>query len=118
MVWLALWQSLENIKNNLFKTIGFYKEVDGDTQSEGSQSTGGNSAIVASSASVTGSIPRVPSQESVDTLGGASTAGGDLESSGTSNSFSHVLQKDAYLVFRSLCRLAMKPLPDGIPDPK
>ena len=92
--------------------------MDGDTQSEGSQSTGGNSAIVASSASVTGSIPRVPSQESVDTLGGASTAGGDLESSGTSNSFSHVLQKDAYLVFRSLCRLAMKPLPDGIPDPK
>jgi brefeldin A-inhibited guanine nucleotide-exchange protein len=60
----------------------------------------------------------VPSQDSVDTIGGTSSSGGDLEPIGTSNSFSHVLQKDAYLVFRSLCRLAMKPLPDGIPDPK
>eukprot|EP00058_Branchiostoma_floridae_P024484 XP_002609974.1 hypothetical protein BRAFLDRAFT_124394 [Branchiostoma floridae] len=32
--------------------------------------------------------------------------------------FSHVLQKDAFLVFRSLCKLSMKPLPDGPPDPK
>lgn len=32
--------------------------------------------------------------------------------------FTHVLQKDAFLVFRALCKLSMKPLLDGIPDPK
>ncbi|KZC08824.1 Brefeldin A-inhibited guanine nucleotide-exchange protein 2 [Dufourea novaeangliae] len=32
--------------------------------------------------------------------------------------FTHVLQKDAFLVFRALCRLSMKPLPDGNLDPK
>lgn len=32
--------------------------------------------------------------------------------------FVHILQKDAFLVFRALCKLSMKPLPDGIPDPK
>ncbi|XP_070554844.1 brefeldin A-inhibited guanine nucleotide-exchange protein 1-like isoform X2 [Ptychodera flava] len=32
--------------------------------------------------------------------------------------FSHILQKDAFLVFRSLCKLSMKPLPDGPADPK
>ncbi|OWK02935.1 ARFGEF2, partial [Cervus elaphus hippelaphus] len=32
--------------------------------------------------------------------------------------FSHILQKDAFLVFRSLCKLSMKPLGEGPPDPK
>ncbi|XP_069739883.1 brefeldin A-inhibited guanine nucleotide-exchange protein 1-like isoform X1 [Narcine bancroftii] len=32
--------------------------------------------------------------------------------------FSHILQKDAFLVFRSLCKLSMKPLSHGPPDPK
>lgn len=32
--------------------------------------------------------------------------------------FSHILQKDAFLVFRSLCKLSMKPLADGPQDPK
>lgn len=32
--------------------------------------------------------------------------------------FSHVLQKDAFLVFRTLCKLSMRPLADGPPDPK
>uniref|UniRef100_A0A4W3GFF6 ARF guanine nucleotide exchange factor 1 n=1 Tax=Callorhinchus milii TaxID=7868 RepID=A0A4W3GFF6_CALMI len=36
----------------------------------------------------------------------------------TSAKFSHILQKDAFLVFRSLCKLSMKPLSDGPPDPK
>ncbi|XP_073439955.1 brefeldin A-inhibited guanine nucleotide-exchange protein 1 isoform X2 [Dendrobates tinctorius] len=45
------------------------------------------------------------------------------ESGNTSGStpgakFSHILQKDAFLVFRSLCKLSMKPLSDGPPDPK
>lgn len=51
----------------------------------------------------------------------------DDESEGIENSespempqgvFSHILQKDAFLVFRSLCKLSMKPLADGPPDPK
>ncbi|XP_075427392.1 brefeldin A-inhibited guanine nucleotide-exchange protein 2 [Ascaphus truei] len=32
--------------------------------------------------------------------------------------FAHILQKDAFHVFRSLCKLSMKPLGDGPPDPK
>ena len=32
--------------------------------------------------------------------------------------FAHILQKDAFLVFRSLCKLSMKPLSDGPPEPK
>ncbi|KAJ1123190.1 hypothetical protein NDU88_001663, partial [Pleurodeles waltl] len=32
--------------------------------------------------------------------------------------FAHILQKDAFLVFRSLCKLSMKPLGEGPPDPK
>uniref|UniRef100_A0A8C7IMG7 ARF guanine nucleotide exchange factor 2 n=1 Tax=Oncorhynchus kisutch TaxID=8019 RepID=A0A8C7IMG7_ONCKI len=46
---------------------------------------------------------------------------GDAESmQGGQNTarFSHILQKDAFLVFRSLCKLSMKPLADGPPDPK
>ncbi|KAJ8305728.1 hypothetical protein KUTeg_016273 [Tegillarca granosa] len=36
----------------------------------------------------------------------------------SAGAFSHILQKDAFLVFRSLCKLSMKPLADGPPDPK
>lgn len=36
----------------------------------------------------------------------------------TITAFNHILQKDAFLVFRSLCKLSMKPLPEGTPDPK
>uniref|UniRef100_A0A672QSX9 ARF guanine nucleotide exchange factor 1 n=1 Tax=Sinocyclocheilus grahami TaxID=75366 RepID=A0A672QSX9_SINGR len=46
-------------------------------------------------------------QESVATTGSAPGA-----------KFSHILQKDAFLVFRSLCKLSMKPLSDSPPDPK
>uniref|UniRef100_A0A663MSC2 ADP ribosylation factor guanine nucleotide exchange factor 1 n=1 Tax=Athene cunicularia TaxID=194338 RepID=A0A663MSC2_ATHCN len=43
----------------------------------------------------------------------------NLESGPTPGAkFSHILQKDAFLVFRSLCKLSMKPLSDGPPDPK
>lgn len=44
-----------------------------------------------------------------------------MENSGDNDAnanFVHILQKDAFLVFRALCKLSMKPLPDGIPDPK
>ena len=36
----------------------------------------------------------------------------------TVGAFAHILQKDAFLVFRSMCKLSMKPLSDGPPDPK
>ena len=41
-----------------------------------------------------------------------------LQGGQSSVRFSHILQKDAFLVFRSLCKLSMKPLADGPPDPK
>ncbi|XP_015926421.1 brefeldin A-inhibited guanine nucleotide-exchange protein 1 isoform X1 [Parasteatoda tepidariorum] len=63
-----------------------------------------------SSRGSTNNLQRLPSQESLETYEG------NIETSQAS--FSHVLQKDAFLVFRSLCKLSMKPLPEGQPDPK
>lgn len=56
------------------------------------------------------SLERVPSQESVDTH--------SENDSAVTAKFTHILQKDAFLVFRALCKLSMKPLPEGTPDPK
>ncbi|XP_069777423.1 brefeldin A-inhibited guanine nucleotide-exchange protein 1 isoform X2 [Narcine bancroftii] len=53
------------------------------------------------------SVSSSDTQECGTTPGGPSSA-----------KFSHILQKDAFLVFRSLCKLSMKPLSDGPPDPK
>ena len=39
-------------------------------------------------------------------------------SSMTTEQYANILQKDCFLVFRSLCKLSMKPLPEGYPDPK
>ena len=36
----------------------------------------------------------------------------------TPEQYANILQKDCFLVFRSLCKLSMKPLPEGYPDPK
>ncbi|KAK6302607.1 hypothetical protein J4Q44_G00269620 [Coregonus suidteri] len=53
-----------------------------------------------------------------------SVSSNDTQESGATSSsspvakFSHILQKDAFLVLRSLCKLSMKPLSDGPPDPK
>lgn len=55
-------------------------------------------------------IQRIPSQESVDVAS-------ENDNSVTAK-FTHILQKDAFLVFRALCKLSMKPLPEGTPDPK
>lgn len=60
--------------------------------------------------SVKSSIARVPSCESMDTH-----SENDVT---VTAKFTHILQKDAFLVFRALCKLSMKPLPEGIPDPK
>ncbi|RZF39341.1 hypothetical protein LSTR_LSTR000862 [Laodelphax striatellus] len=60
--------------------------------------------------SQTNSLTRIPSQESMD-------VGNDGEAKLPAQ-FTHILQKDAFIVFRALCKLSMKPLPDGQPDPK
>ncbi|KAK7489018.1 hypothetical protein BaRGS_00019679, partial [Batillaria attramentaria] len=46
------------------------------------------------------------------------TPSDSMEGEAMQGAFSHILQKDAFLVFRSLCKLSMKPLGDGPPDPK
>lgn len=58
----------------------------------------------------TETIPRVPSQESVEIHSENDNV--------VTAKFTHILQKDAFLVFRALCKLSMKPLPDGIIDEK
>uniref|UniRef100_A0A182IX62 Uncharacterized protein n=1 Tax=Anopheles atroparvus TaxID=41427 RepID=A0A182IX62_ANOAO len=73
-----------------------------ETASIGGISNGGNADSV--------SIARVPSQESMEV-----TSEND---SIVTAKFTHILQKDAFLVFRALCKLSMKPLPEGHPDPK
>lgn len=61
----------------------------------------------------------VPADVGIRTPDTESTTGSaDGCSAAESAQFTHVLQKDAFLVFRSLCRLSMKPLPDSPPDPK
>ena len=50
-------------------------------------------------------------------LEGSSSAS-SLANQGGAVKFSHVTQKDAFLVFRSLCKLSMKPLSDAPLDPK
>uniref|UniRef100_A0A672PTR9 Brefeldin A-inhibited guanine nucleotide-exchange protein 1-like n=1 Tax=Sinocyclocheilus grahami TaxID=75366 RepID=A0A672PTR9_SINGR len=59
-------------------------------------------------------------QEVVNTIAGAFLPQESLATTGPAPGakFSHILQKDAFLVFRSLCKLSMKPLSDGPPDPK
>uniref|UniRef100_A0A3Q3NCX6 ADP-ribosylation factor guanine nucleotide-exchange factor 1 (brefeldin A-inhibited) n=1 Tax=Mastacembelus armatus TaxID=205130 RepID=A0A3Q3NCX6_9TELE len=59
-------------------------------------------------------------QEVVNTVSGGETCSesGAAQGQPPGAKFSHILQKDAFLVFRSLCKLSMKPLSDGPPDPK
>uniref|UniRef100_A0A8C1Z8U1 ADP-ribosylation factor guanine nucleotide-exchange factor 1 (brefeldin A-inhibited) n=1 Tax=Cyprinus carpio TaxID=7962 RepID=A0A8C1Z8U1_CYPCA len=59
-------------------------------------------------------------QEVVNTIAGAFLSQESVATTGSAPGakFSHILQKDAFLVFRSLCKLSMKPLSDGPPDPK
>ena len=45
--------------------------------------------------------------------------GNNINSGYSSNEhYANKLQKDCFLVFRSLCKLSNKPLPEGYPDPK
>lgn len=51
-------------------------------------------------------------------LSSADNLESDVQGHQVAARFSHILQKDAFLVFRSLCKLSMKPLGEGPPDPK
>lgn len=51
-------------------------------------------------------------------LSSADNLESDTQGHPVATRFSHILQKDAFLVFRSLCKLSMKPLGEGPPDPK
>lgn len=61
---------------------------------------------------------QMPLYAAVNRLGEDHDEHGDAGDIGHGGAFSHILQKDAFLVFRSLCKLSMKPLADGPPDPK
>uniref|UniRef100_A0A672U8J0 ARF guanine nucleotide exchange factor 2 n=1 Tax=Strigops habroptila TaxID=2489341 RepID=A0A672U8J0_STRHB len=95
------------------------------------------SPLVAEEKQVTETVKALPALETADILSGSSNE--NVQTNGipddgqsvsstdnlvkgmclsTAARFSHVLQKDAFLVFRSLCKLSMKPLGDGPPDPK
>ncbi|XP_050461489.1 brefeldin A-inhibited guanine nucleotide-exchange protein 2 [Cataglyphis hispanica] len=64
----------------------------------------------------------VPLEEDINLENGGPDDNGDEVTTENDNmvtaKFTHVLQKDAFLVFRALCKLSMKPLPDGTPDPR
>jgi brefeldin A-inhibited guanine nucleotide-exchange protein len=53
---------------------------------------------------------RLTNDESIDNSDSNSTVVG---SDNHPLTFQHITQKDAYLVFRSLCKLSMKPMPEG-----
>ncbi|KAJ9580271.1 hypothetical protein L9F63_004084, partial [Diploptera punctata] len=82
-------------------------EESGDSSSQVQESQSDTGSL--QNQSTTPSITRVPSQESMDVNEGDAAV---------TAKFTHVLQKDAFLVFRALCKLSMKPLPEGQPDPK
>uniref|UniRef100_A0A8C4HQX6 ADP-ribosylation factor guanine nucleotide-exchange factor 2 (brefeldin A-inhibited) n=1 Tax=Dicentrarchus labrax TaxID=13489 RepID=A0A8C4HQX6_DICLA len=66
----------------------------------------------------TPSINGEPEGSNAPMNGGAEPDAEALQGPHSAARFSHILQKDAFLVFRSLCKLSMKPLADGPPDPK
>uniref|UniRef100_A0A672UCQ9 ARF guanine nucleotide exchange factor 2 n=1 Tax=Strigops habroptila TaxID=2489341 RepID=A0A672UCQ9_STRHB len=96
------------------------------------------SPLVAEEKQVTETVKALPALETADILSGSSNENvqtngipddgqsvsstdnleTDVSGHQAAARFSHVLQKDAFLVFRSLCKLSMKPLGDGPPDPK
>lgn len=66
-----------------------------------------------------GEMKKVPSVNSIEDNNSPPSHDSNSENENIAVSkFTHVLQKDAFLVFRALCKLSMKPLPEGQPDPK
>ena len=84
-----------------------------DTESNKSGSDAKSTGLLSPSStyefktSPSGNMPRIGTEED----------GNDMNSD-SMGAFGHILQKDAFLVFRSLCKLSMKPLSEGPPDPK
>ncbi|XP_072399618.1 brefeldin A-inhibited guanine nucleotide-exchange protein 1 isoform X2 [Diabrotica undecimpunctata] len=89
---------MQNIIENVISEVSENKQMDNSNSHENETQ------------SVTSSMTRIPSQESMDTQ--------SENDSAVTAKFTHILQKDAFLVFRALCKLSMKPLPEGTPDPK
>ncbi|XP_050518522.1 brefeldin A-inhibited guanine nucleotide-exchange protein 1 isoform X2 [Diabrotica virgifera virgifera] len=89
---------MQNIIDNVISEVSENKQMDNSNSHENETQ------------SVTSSMTRIPSQESMDTQ--------SENDSAVTAKFTHILQKDAFLVFRALCKLSMKPLPEGTPDPK
>ena len=58
------------------------------------------------------------SESGTEAEGSASSTSVNSQGGGGAVKFSHITQKDAFLVFRSLCKLSMKPLSDAPLDPK
>jgi brefeldin A-inhibited guanine nucleotide-exchange protein len=91
----------EIIENAEILAIG--KILEGDNQSLRSEKNSSDHNSISG-------ISRFPSQDSVEITN-------ENENIVTAK-FTNILQKDAFLVFRALCKLSMKQLPVGQPDPK
>ena len=98
----------ENSAETLTTTTTSEQQVEDESKSQVTPTE--SNSLPAASTPTALSIPRIPSQESMEVHSESDNV--------VTAKFTHILQKDAFLVFRALCKLSMKPLPDGIPDEK
>lgn len=101
---------IDNILENAVEIVE--KQLDQTSVTAASEPSAEN----ADTASIDG-MKKVPSVSSMEETPNAHDSNSESENIAVSK-FTHVLQKDAFLVFRALCKLSMKPLPEGQPDPK
>lgn len=92
---------LDNVVDNALNLV----KIENEERLSDTQTEDGN--IITHDQNV---IKRIPSQDSVEVQSENDVA--------VTAKFTHILQKDAFLVFRALCKLSMKPLPEGTPDPR
>uniref|UniRef100_A0A4W4GK62 SEC7 domain-containing protein n=1 Tax=Electrophorus electricus TaxID=8005 RepID=A0A4W4GK62_ELEEL len=97
------WASCQTYDSPLSASVGLDQHSD-------SESKVAPTAVRADAQQMNGVVDDRASVSSTDILA--------MQGTQTAARFSHILQKDAFLVFRSLCKLSMKPLADGPPDPK
>ena len=64
------------------------------------------------------SVPSTPGAHAADDVKSNKDEEQHTDGEDSRQLFPHILQKDAFLVFRSLCKLSMKQLPDAPLDPK
>lgn len=97
------------VENRLHLQAGENEEaISMENKMDDTRSMASDTVVASSNGEAT--IPRIPSQESVEMHSENDNV--------MTAKFTHILQKDAFLVFRALCKLSMKPLPDGVPDEK